>query len=127
MSFYLFTLHSEWSTGQFFKATFNEKNREDQFKAHLRDLTDWNIGNPVIIGEIHNKIFKCALYMITYASVSSVLTCHSSHSAGTLSLEATSCDSNNAKLCAQQELQGRMGDTNSEEGEHREEDGDGSD
>ena len=62
--------------------------------------------------------------MINYASVLSVLTCHSSHSAGALSLEATSRVSNDTKLCAQQELEGRTGDTDSEEGEHSKGDGD---
>ena len=134
ISFYLFTLYSfsakveftisEWSTGQFVKAVFNEKAGEDKFKAHLKDLTDWNKGNPVVIGKICNKFFERALYVITYASILSVLTCPSSHSAGALSLEATSRVSNDAKLCAQQELEGRTGDTDSEEGEHSEGDGD---
>ena len=134
ISFYLFTLHSfsakveftisEWSTGQFVKAVFNEKAGEDKFKAHLKDLTDWNKGNPVIIGKIRNKFFERALYVITYASILSVLTCPSSRSAGALSLEATSRVSNDAKLRAQQELEGRTGDTDSEEGEHSEGDGD---
>jgi len=48
------------------------------------------------------------------ASVSSMLTCCYSRSAGAWNLEATSCVSNDAKLHAQQELEGRTGDTDSE-------------
>ena len=62
--------------------------------------------------------------MISYGSVSSVLTCPSSHSTSALSLEAMSQVSNDSKLCSQQELEGQMGDTNCEEGEHSELDGD---
>lgn len=51
----------EWSTGQFVKAVFNEKAGEDKFKAHLKDLTEWNEGNSVVIGKIRNKLFERAL------------------------------------------------------------------
>lgn len=46
------------------KAAFNEKAAEDKFKAHLQDLTEWNNGNPVVIGKIRNKLFERALYVI---------------------------------------------------------------
>ena len=84
MSLYLFTLYSfsgklefciaEWSTGQFVKAVFNEKAGENNFKTHLKDLTEWNKGNLVVIGKIHNKLFECALYVIPHTTVLSVLT-----------------------------------------------------
>lgn len=132
--FYLCTIYSfsgklefciaEWSTGQFVKAVFNEKAGEDNFKAHLKDLTEWNKGNTLVIGKIRNKLFERTLYVIPYASVLSALTQPYSHSAGTLSLEATSRVSNDAKLRAQQELEGRTGDTDSEEEEHSEGEGD---
>jgi hypothetical protein len=87
---------------------------EDKYKAYLKDLTEWNEGNHVVIGKIHNKLFEHALYVVTCTSVSSVLKYHHSHSAGALNIETTSCVSNDTKLCAQQELEGQTGDTDSE-------------
>jgi hypothetical protein len=52
--------------------------------------------------------------VVTCTSVSSVLKYHHSHSAGALNIETTSRVSNDAKLHAQQELEGRTGDTDSE-------------
>src|ERR1700683_5321965 len=125
MSLYLFTLYSfsgklefciaEWSTGQFVKAVFNEKAGENNFKTHLKDLTEWNKGNLVVIGKIHNKLFECALDLLPHTTALSVLTYPYSRSDGTLSLKATSRVSKDAKLCAQQELEGQTGDTDSEE------------
>jgi hypothetical protein len=107
------------------KAVFNEKAGEENFKTHLKDLTEWNTGNTVVIGKIRNKLFERALYVISYASVLSVLTQPCSRSAGALGLEATSRVSNDAKHRAQQELEGRTGDTDSEEEEeHSEGEGD---
>lgn len=63
-------------------------------------------GNHVVIGKIRYKLFERALYVVAYTSVSSILKYRHSSSAGALNIETTSCIYNDAKLHAQQELEG---------------------
>lgn len=76
---------------------------------------EWSNGNPVVISKICNKLFKCALYVISiYTSNSSfMLTYYCSHNAGAAALKTPSHVSTNAKVCAQQELEGQTGDIDS--------------
>ncbi|KIM77565.1 hypothetical protein PILCRDRAFT_11985 [Piloderma croceum F 1598] len=88
---------AKWSTGMFIKAEFNEKDNADRYKAHLTDLTKWRNGNPKVIDNICKKLFNRAY-----------------RNAGAVAIEATSRITNEAQLCAQQELEGRTGETDSE-------------
>lgn len=51
----------EWRTGQFVKTHFTEKAIEGSMEVHLKDLKDWNNGNPDVVGKIRMKLFERAL------------------------------------------------------------------
>ena len=50
----------EWSTGMFVKAKFNEKSNTKCYKAHLADVTKWCNGSPIVVNNIHKKLFNHA-------------------------------------------------------------------
>lgn len=43
------------------KTHFTEKAIEGSMEVHLKDLKDWNNGNPDVVGKIRMKLFERAL------------------------------------------------------------------
>ena len=97
----------------FIKAKFNEKDNTDHYKAHLTNLTQWDLGKLQVVDNLCKKWFNCGgfvLFLLVIRDANEFYSCN----AEAVNIEATSCVTDEAQLCARQELEGRTGKTDSE-------------